>query len=99
MADPSLRIERLGALLDHRHRGWADGVDPEGMIAGTPSDPVGQIYGATDKVGYRRGLQDLGIHADSSVYGLGLRYPDDTQDDLDIALAKAVLGRRESPRA
>lgn len=95
MADPSTRAERLASLLTNRHPGWAHEVEPEGIRAGTISDPVGQIYGATDAEDYGRALHDLGIHADPSAYGLAPRFPSDTALDLNRALTEAVLDCRE----
>ncbi len=95
MADPSIRAERLASLLTNRHPGWAHEVEPEGMRAGTISDPVGQIYGCADDEDYGRALHDLGIRTDPSVYGLAPRFPSDTAHDLDLALTEAVLDCRE----
>lgn len=86
----SARAGRLVALLGQRHPDRTAELDPRGIRAGTATDPVGQIYGTTDQVGYDRALHDLGIHADPSVYGLTARYPTDYSGGLDDALTGAV---------
>ncbi|MEX5634982.1 hypothetical protein [Parafrankia sp. FMc2] len=90
MADSSVRAGRLVGLLGQRHPDRAADLDPRGIRAGTPTDPVGQVYGAADEDDYRCALRDLGIHADPGVYGLAARYPTDSPDALDDALAGAV---------